>query len=185
MTPRAGWPRAGALGLALVGAAAGCVSVKLDVTFSPGVVDLKPHGATVLQDPAQRPLHVGDGGKDAEALPTEYRLARPSAGRGWRVVVDRDPGPAEMEATIESLAPIDDPSGCYAEALLNERSVARLQAPVGTAAGAVVVVRVPLPAGSLRVGENRLEIVQRECTVTRGQERFDDALIRSVVLRVP
>jgi hypothetical protein len=184
MTPRPGWPRASALGLALAMAAGGCVSVKLDVTFAPGVVDLKPHGSTVLQDPAQRPLHVGDG-KDAEAIPTEYRLARPSPGRGWRVVVDRDPGAAELEATIESLAPLDDPSGCYAEAVLNERSVARLQAPVGTAAGAVVVVRVPLPAGSLRVGENRLEIVQRECAVTRGQERFDDALIRSVVLRVP
>jgi hypothetical protein len=47
------------------------------------------------------------------------------------------------------------------------------------------VVKVLLPAGALQVGENRLAIVQRECAVTRDQDRFDDALIRSVLLRVP
>lgn len=170
--------------LALV-LAAGCVSVSLDVTFAPGSIDMRSPGTTVLQDPAQRPVHVGDGGADVESIPAEYRLAHPSHGRGWRIVVDRPPGAAELEATIESLAPVDDPSGCSAEAVLNDRPVARLQAPRGAAPGAISVVKVPLPAGVLRVGENRLEIVQRECAVTRGQDRFDDALIRSVLLRVP
>jgi len=54
---------------------------------------------------------LGDGGPDAERIPTEYRLANPSQGRGWRVVVDQLPGAAVLEATIESLAPIDDPGG--------------------------------------------------------------------------
>jgi hypothetical protein len=170
--------------LALV-LAAGCVSLHLDVTFAPGSIDMRSHGTTVLQEPAQRPVHVGDGGTDADSIPAEYRLAHPSHGRGWRVVVDRPPGAAELEATIESLARVDNPWGCYAEAVLNDRPVGRLQAPRGAAAGAVSVVKVLLPAGALQVGENRLAIVQRECAVTRDQDRFDDALIRSVLLRVP
>lgn len=81
--------------------AAGCVSVRLDVTVAPGSIDLRPDGTTVLQDPAQRPVHVGDGGPDVERIPTEYRLAHPSLGRDLRVVVDQPPGAAEREATIE------------------------------------------------------------------------------------
>jgi hypothetical protein len=162
----------------------GCVTVRLDVTFAPGSLDLKPHGTTVLQDPAQQPIHVGDG-VDARSIPTEYRMSHPALGRGWRVVVTQPPGAAELEATIEDLAPVDDPSGCYAEVVVNDRPVARLQAPRGTPPGSVSVVRVPIPEGALHVGENRLEIVQRECTIPRGPDRFDDALIRSVLLRVP
>jgi hypothetical protein len=177
------WPKGSAV-LALI-LAAGCFSVSVEVTFAPGSIDLRSHGTTVLQDPAQRPVHVGDGGADAENLPAEYRLARPSHGRGWRVVVDRSPGPAELEVTMEGLASVDDPWGCYAEVVLNDQPVARLQAPRGAASDAVSMLRVPLPAGSLRVGENRLEIVQRECAVARRQDRFDDALIRSVLLRLP
>jgi hypothetical protein len=166
--------------------AAGCVSVSLDVTFAPGSVDMRPHGTTVLQNPSQPPVHVGDGkGPEAESIPAEYRLAKPSIGRGWRIVVDRPPQAAELETTIESLAPKDDPSGCYAEVVLNDRPVARLQAPAGAPAGAVSVVRTTLPAAAFQTGENRLEIVQRECAITRGEDRFDDALIRSVLLRVP
>jgi hypothetical protein len=164
---------------------AGCVSVHLDVTFAPGSFEMKPHGTTVLQDPAQHPIHVGDGGADAERIPTEYRLANPSQGRGWRVVVDQPPGAAVLEVCIEPLSTIDDPAGCYAEVVVNDQPVGRLHAPRGTPAGAVTTVQVPIPAGALRVGENQLEIVQRECVVTRGQDRFDDALIRSVLLRVP
>jgi hypothetical protein len=63
--------------------------------------------------------------------------------------------------------------------------VACLQAPRGAAAGAISVVKVPLPSAILQVGENRLGIVERECAVARGQDRFDDALIRSVLLGVP
>jgi hypothetical protein len=166
MTRRLRW--AGRAAVLCLAGAAGCVSVRLDVTFAPGSIDMKPHGTTVLQDPAQRPVHVGDGrGPDAESIPAGYRLANPSAGRGWCIVVDRLPGAAELEATIESLAPVDDPLGCYAEVVLNDRSVARLQAPPGTPAGAISVLKAPLPGAAFRVGENR------------------DALIRSVLLRVP
>ena len=49
----------------------GCVSVRLDVTFAPGSFEMTPHGTTVLQDSTQPPVHVGDGGVDAERIPTE------------------------------------------------------------------------------------------------------------------
>lgn len=68
---------------------------------------------------------------------------------------------------------------------VNDRPVGRLQATQGTLAGAISIVRVPIPEGALQVRENRVEIVQRECAVTRGQDRLDAALIRSVLLRMP
>jgi hypothetical protein len=159
--------------------AAACVPVTVDVTFAPGAIVMQSPGSTVLQDARRPPVHIGDGADDAAALPAEYRLEAPPRGYGWRVHVQRPPAAAEVEATIEGLAPAGDPSGCHTELVVNDRPLARLQAP--RAAGVVAVLTIPVPPGTLQPGENRVQVVSRECS--SSPDRYEDSLIRSLLLR--
>lgn len=165
-------------------AVAGCVSTSIDITFAPGAIQLQGAGSTYLHRPSERPIHVGDGRGDVADVPTEFRLANPPRGYGWKFRLDRPPSSAEMELVLQGVAPATDPAGCRSQALLNGHPVAELNGLVSPGPAVSSVVTVPLAPEALRVGENVLELTQTACARPPAGDRFDDFLIRSVAIRV-
>lgn len=168
------------LGLLALAGLAGCQTTQDAVAAAPATTNATGKPETfAFQTEAMPAIHLGDGRgsiSDVQRYPRK-RTSSVSRSTAWSFDLKELPASGRVEIAIYSLT---TEFSCVTALTLNGRQIADLAKFSPAGSGITTKAEMDIPGASFRVGTNRLEITEHECS----GGGWNDSLVESASLRL-